>query len=61
MLEHVEILSEMKLKEEVEYYYIDDKEIARISSFCWVAEMDFQSLAGPRNVSVDLKFDVLCL
>ena len=23
--------------------------------------MDFQSLAGPRNVSVDLKYDVLCL
>ena len=25
-----------------------------------VAEMDFQHLAGPRNVSVDLKYDVLC-
>ena len=25
------------------------------------AEMDFQRLAGPRNVSVDLKYDVLCL
>ena len=23
--------------------------------------MDFQHLAGPRNVSVDLKFNVLCL
>ena len=23
--------------------------------------MDFQRLAGPRNVSVDLKYDVLCL
>ena len=23
--------------------------------------MDFQRLAGPRNVSVDLKCDVLCL
>ena len=24
-------------------------------------EMDFQCLDGPRNVSVDLKYDVLCL
>ena len=23
--------------------------------------MDFQCLAGPRNVGVDLKYDVLCL
>ena len=23
--------------------------------------MDFQLLTGPRNVSVDLKYDVLCL
>ena len=23
--------------------------------------MDFHCLAGPRNVSVDLKYDVLCL
>ena len=23
--------------------------------------MDFQRLAGPRNVSVDRKYDVLCL
>ena len=29
--------------------------------FCRAAEMDFQCLAGPRNVSVDLKYDVLCL
>ena len=40
--------------------YIDDEKIARISSFCRAAEIDFQSLAGPRNVSVDLKYDVLC-
>ena len=25
------------------------------------AEMDFHCLARPRNVSVDLKYDVLCL
>ena len=25
-----------------------------------MAEIDFQCLAGPRNVSVDLKYDVLC-
>ena len=31
-------------------YYIDDEEIARISGFCQAAEIDFQSLAGPRNV-----------
>ena len=41
--------------------YIDDEEIARISGFCRAAEMDFQHLAGPINVSVDLKYDVLCL
>ena len=34
------------------------KKIARISGFCRVAEMDFQHLAGTRNVSVDLKYDV---
>ena len=34
---------------------IDDEEIARISSFCWVAERHFQRLAGPINVSIDLK------
>ena len=35
---------------------------SRISGFCRAAERHFQSLAGPRNyVSVDLKYDVLCL
>ena len=29
--------------------------------FCRSAEMDFHHLAGPRNVSVDLKYDVPCL
>ena len=43
------------------YYYIDDEEIVRISSFCRAAERHFHGLAGPRNVSVDLKYDVLCL
>ena len=38
---------------------IDDEEIARISGFCRAAEMDFQLLAGPINVGVDLKYDVL--
>ena len=42
-------------------YYIDDEEIARISGLCQAAERHFQSLGGPRNVSVDLKYDVLCL
>ena len=41
-------------------YYIDDEEIARISGFYLSAEGHFQSLAGPRNVSVDFKYDVLC-
>ena len=41
--------------------YIDDEEIARISVFCWAAEMDFHHLARPRYVSVDFKYDVLCL
>ena len=40
---------------------IDDEEIARISLNRLSAEMDFQCLAGPRTVSVDLKYDVLCL
>ena len=39
---------------------IDDEEIIRIW-LCQSAEMDFQCLARPRNVSVDLKFYVLCL
>ena len=39
---------------------IDDEEIARIW-LCQSAEMDFQCLARPRNDSVDLKYDVLCL
>ena len=38
--------------------YYNDEEIARISGFCWASEMDFQCLAGPTNVSVDLKYDV---
>ena len=40
---------------------IDDEEITRISVFCRAAEIDFQHIDGPRNVSVDLKYDVLCL
>ena len=42
-------------------YNIDDEEIPRISRFCRLAEMNFLRLAGPRNVSVELKYDVLCL
>ena len=41
-----------------DYYY---EKIARISEFCRAAEMYFQYLAGPRNVSIDLKYNVLCL
>ena len=37
----------------------DDEEIARLSRFCRLADMDFQRLAEPRYVSVDLKYDVL--
>ena len=43
------------------YYYIDDGEVARVSVFCRAVEWHFQSLAGTINVSVDLKYDVLCL
>ena len=43
------------------YYYIDDEKIARISRFCQSVKLDFQRLDGPRNVSVDLKYDVLSL
>ena len=38
------------------FYYIDDEEIARISGF----SRSVDGLAGTRNVSVDLKYDVLC-
>ena len=38
--------------------HIDDEEITGISVFWRVAEMDVQHLAGSRNVSVDLKYDV---
>ena len=39
---------------------IDDEEVARFSGFCLAAEMDFHCLARPTNVSVDLKYDILC-
>ena len=39
-------------------YY--NEKIARIFSFCGAAEMDFQFIGGPRNVNIDLKYDVLC-
>ena len=32
------------------------EDLSRISCFCRSAEMDFQRLAGPRNVSVELKY-----
>ena len=35
--------------------------VARICRFCRAAKRHFQHLAGPINVSVDLKYDVLCL
>ena len=38
---------------------IIDEEIARVSSFCRAAEIDFYCLAGPRNVSIDLKYNAL--
>ena len=41
--------------------YEKNRKNLRITGFCRVAEMDFHHLAGPRNVSVDLKYDVLCL
>ena len=37
---------------------IDVEEIAIISGFCQAAEMDFHHLARPKNVSVNLKYDV---
>ena len=39
----------------------NDEEIVRISGFCRAAEVNFQHLTGPRNVNVNLKYDVLCL
>ena len=35
---------------------LSDEELQEFPFFCRVAEMDFQRLAGPRNVSVDLKY-----
>ena len=40
-------------------YY--DEKIIGISGFCRAAERHFQSLAGPKTGSVDLKYNVLCL
>ena len=37
---------------------VDDEEISRFSGFCRAAKMDFQHLAGPINVTVDMKYDV---
>ena len=51
----------MKCEEKEILKLIDDEEIARISGNCQSEEMDFHHLAGPQNVSVDLKYDVLCL
>ena len=39
----------------------DDEEPHEFSGFYRAAQMDFQHLGGPRNMSVDLKGDVLCL
>ena len=36
------------------------KKIARISRFCRAAKRHFQLLAGPINVSVDLKLMMFC-
>ena len=52
-MEYEEISSELKILKII----IDDEEIAL---FCRSAEMDFHCLAGPRNLSVDLNYDVLC-
>ena len=34
---------------------------SKIFGFYGSAEMNFHHLAGPRNVSVDLKYDAVCL
>ena len=39
---------------------LSDEETQEISRFCRDVEKHFLRLAGPRNVSVDLKYDVLC-
>ena len=55
-MEHGEISSESKEKKSWNYYYyIDDEELTRIFRYSRSAEMNFHRLAGPRNVSVDLK------
>ena len=41
------------------YYYIDNEEIERSCDICQSASST--TLAGPGNVCVDLKYDVLCL
>ena len=37
------------------------EDVTRFTLFCRSAEIDFQRLAEPRNVSVDLKYDVQIL
>ena len=63
----IQATNQITLLPTTRFYYTDDEEIARIFSFCYPVEMDFHSvemdfhrLARPRNVSVDLKYD-LCL
>ena len=45
-----------KILKLINYYYYDEE-----SQELPAAERHFQSLAGPINVSVDLKYDILCL
>ena len=51
--EHRKTSSELKITDHE--YYFDDEEITRFFRFCQSVEMDFQCLAGHKNMSVDLK------
>ena len=61
-MEHGGISFEMILEKKIlKLNIIMMKNRKNFHGFCRAAQMDFQRLAGPRNVSVDLKYDVLCL
>ena len=36
------------------------KNIAKLSSLFWSAEIDFQYLGGARKMTIDFKYDLLC-
>ena len=57
-MERGEISSEWKRKDLEIIIIHDDEQTQEFPLFCWSAEMNFHSLAGPKNMSVDLKWQL---